>query len=285
MHYRGGLLSSLFLSLSHSSSLFRLPSFPPTVVLAHHVVLSPLDLLSIPATLRRQKRLAAGIRRRITGHVVIIRHCRVMIRECARPLLYAFFLPFLPLPLKGPTEVVDGLNHRRGSRRTPSPLPFAAATTVPRRERIASSRSIVHYEKQKCTARQWRDPWPRRTIDLTIYTLFPALSFALYPTANDGIYVARVRQKSVLRLRRRRRKKKKKRKGAENKEEEKIEMKCWVARPIRRLSMYDERKTKTRDDSEATSYESISVRRRKGGYASDEVYSLPILGLLWATAI
>jgi len=38
-----------------------------------------------------------------------------------------------------------------------------------------------------------------------------------------------------------------------------IEMKSWMARPIRGLSMYDERKTKTRDDNEATSYESISV--------------------------
>jgi len=38
-----------------------------------------------------------------------------------------------------------------------------------------------------------------------------------------------------------------------------IEMKSWMARPIRGLSMYDERKTKTRDDSEAMSYGSISV--------------------------
>lgn len=157
MHYRGGLLS---LSLSFSFPL--LPSiFPSTVVLAH-VVLSPLDLLSIPATLRRQKRLAAGTRRRITSHVVIIRHCRVMIRECARPLLCAFFLPFLPLPLKGPTEVVDGLNIG-GAFVALSPslslsLSLAVASTAPRRERIASSRSIVHYEKQKCVSRQWRDP-------------------------------------------------------------------------------------------------------------------------------
>jgi len=41
------------------------------------------------------------------------------------------------------------------------------------------------------------------------------------------------------------RKRKGKEKGAENKEEVKIEMKYWVARPNRRLSMYDERKTKT----------------------------------------
>lgn len=57
--------------------------------------------------------------------------------------------------------------------------------------------------------------------------------------------------------------KEKERKDAENREEEKIEIKYWVARPIRGLSMYDERKTKTRDDSEVTSYGSISVRRRK----------------------
>lgn len=111
MHY-WWRLSLVSLSPSFALHLsFTLAVFPSTVVLAYHVVLPPLDLLSIPATLRRQKRLAAATRRRITGHVVIIRHCRVMIRECARPLLYAFFLPFLPLPLKGPTEVVDGLNH------------------------------------------------------------------------------------------------------------------------------------------------------------------------------
>lgn len=152
--------SRLSPSLSFSSFVlfFALAIFPSrhlSVVLAHHVVPSLFDLLSIPATLRRQKRLVAGTRRRITGHVVIIRHCRVMIRECARPLLYTFFLPFLPLPLKGPTEVVDGLNHRRSSR---NPPPHIVVTTVPRRERIASSRSIVHYEKQKCAVRQWRDP-------------------------------------------------------------------------------------------------------------------------------
>lgn len=59
-------------------------------------------------------------------------------------------------------------------------------------------------------------------------------------------------------------------------------MKRWVARPIRGLSIYDERKTKARYNSEATSYGSVSsVQRRKGpedGYASDEIYSLHILG-------
>lgn len=69
-------------------------------------------------------------------------------------------------------------------------------------------------------------------------------------------------------------KEKKERKGVKNKEEEKIEMKCWVARPIRGSSMYDERKTKTRDDSEATSYGSISVRRRKGGTVMQAMRSI-----------
>lgn len=157
---------------------------------------------------------------------------------------------------------------------SPSPPPLAVATTASRRERIASSRSIVHYEKQKCAARQWRDPWPHRTIDLTIYTytyifllLSPSiyLSLAVYPTA----YAAGVRRESVREhegdegREREGEKKEWERKGAENKEEVKIEMKCRVARSIRGLSMYDERKTKTRDDSEATSYGSISVRRRK----------------------
>lgn len=260
MHYRGGLLLSLFLSLSRSSFSLSPSIFPSTVVLAHHVVLSPLDLLSIPATLRRQKRLAAGTRRRITGHVVIIRHCRVMIRECARPLLYAFFLPLLPLPLKGSTEVVDGSNHRQG--RSPLLPPFAVATTTPRprRERIASSRSIVHYEKQKCTARQWRDPWLHRTIDLTIYTSSLALAFSL--TASDVRYMLLECDKKMYETTKEtkgEKEKEKRKEGAENKEEEKIEMKCWVARPIRGLSMYDKRKTKTLDDSEATSYGSISV--------------------------
>lgn len=172
--------SLIFLShsLPRSASLFRLPSFLPPSSLPTMSFFLRSDLLSIPATLRQQKRLAAGTRRRITGHVVIIRHCRVMIRECARPLLYAFFLPFLPLPLKGPTEVVDGFNHRRGNLVAAPLSPTVGATAALRRERIASSRSIVHYEKQKCAARQWRDPWPHRTIDLTICTFSLALSFS-----------------------------------------------------------------------------------------------------------
>jgi len=64
-------------------------------------------------------------------------------------------------------------------------------------------------------------------------------------------------------------------------------MKSWMARPIRGLNMYDERKTKTRDDSEATSYGIYLYGEEKArcGYASDEVYSLLILGLLWATIV
>lgn len=182
--------SSLFFLLLS----FFLAAFRPAVVLARRVVLSPLDLLSIPAALQRQKR--PGTRRRITGRVVIIRHCRVMIRECARPLLYAFFLPFLPLPLKGPTEVVDGLNHRGSPVVPPSPPPPPPAPWQPRRERIASSRSIVHYEKQKCTARQWRDP--HRTIDLTIYVLFLSRS-VLYLAANDAEYDAGGAQRENVR--------------------------------------------------------------------------------------
>lgn len=143
-----------------------------------------------------------------------------MIRECARPLLYAFFLPFLPLPLKGPTEVVDGLNHRRGSRRNlPLPPSLAVATTASRRERIASSRSIVHYEKQKCAARQWRDPWPHRTIDLTIYT-YTYIFLLLSPSLSHYLSISRCLSYGICcwsatekctRARRRRRKRKRRR--------------------------------------------------------------------------
>lgn len=103
------------------------------------------------------------------------------------------------------------------------------------------------------------------------------LSLALYLTANDMGYVLLECDRKVYETtkeRRSERRRKKERKGAENKEEEKIEMKYWVARPIRGLSMYDERKTKTRDDSEATSYGSISVRRRKGGVVTQAMRSI-----------
>lgn len=122
MHYRGGLLPPLFLSLSRSSSLFH----------SRHLSFYLRPCMSfLLCSISYRSSLPFGGKngwslvhwRRITGHVVIIRHCRVMIRECARPLLYAFFLPFLPLPLKDLTEVVDGLNHRQGSRRNP-PTPW-----------------------------------------------------------------------------------------------------------------------------------------------------------------
>lgn len=135
MHYRGAAASLLLLpsALSHSYSsrcslyLPRRSFSPPSSSLpASRVVLflarSPID----PRCPSAAKTPAApGTRRRITGRVVIIRHCRVMIRECARPLLYAFFLPLLPLPLKGPTEVVDGLNHRAACPRRRRALPLS----------------------------------------------------------------------------------------------------------------------------------------------------------------
>lgn len=107
MHYRGSASSSPSFAFSFSLSTSRIfPSSP-----------SSLPAVSFfPRSISYRSLLPfggknAGTRRRITGRVVIIRHCRVMIRECARPLLYAFFLLFLPLPLKGSAEVVDGLNH------------------------------------------------------------------------------------------------------------------------------------------------------------------------------
>lgn len=86
----------------------------------------------------------------------------------------------------------------------------------------------------------------------------------------------------------RKRKESEERKDAENKEKEKIEPKRWVARPIRGLSVYY--MMKGRDQSF-----DIIVRQRvmgaylpyrgetaQDGYASDEIYSLHILGLLWS---
>lgn len=72
---------------------------------------------------------APATRRRITGRVVIIRHCRVMIRECARPLLYAFFLlsSCRCAIEKAPTEVVDGLTTIADL--SFPPLPLAATLT------------------------------------------------------------------------------------------------------------------------------------------------------------
>lgn len=53
--------------------------------------------------------------------------------------------------------------------------------------------------------------------------------------------------------------------------------------------MYDEKKTKTPDDGEATSYESVSLstreKTRESGYASDEISSLLVLSLLQAFAV
>lgn len=70
-------------------------------------------------------------------------------------------------------------------------LVHLVATAAPRRERIASSRSIVHYEKQKCTARQWRDPRSASNNRPNyIRSLAPYLFPALYPAANDAEYVA-----------------------------------------------------------------------------------------------
>ena len=181
MHY-GDLLSSfffsfsLFLSLSLSLHLCFTILFS-TIVLAHHVVLPSLDLLSILATLQRQKRLAVGTRRRITGHVVIIRHCRVMIRECARPLLYTFFLPFPPLPLKGPTKVVDGLNHRRSSRRGN----HCAAAWKDRQFAINSSlRETKMRSPTMARSVAASNNRPNYTFSFSLF-----LSFPVYPMAND----------------------------------------------------------------------------------------------------
>ena len=126
------------------------------------------------------------------SRVVIIRHCRVMIRECVRPLLSS--------PPPGETCLSPGSSASRTlrARRSLSPRSHAAAVTTRRgktsedefvrtnesatsrrRERIQLSRSIVHYEKQKYTDRQYT---AIPTIDLTIYLLspvHPSLSLSL----------------------------------------------------------------------------------------------------------
>lgn len=159
MHYRGGSSLSPLFPLSPSFSLSSHLSFF-AVVLAPCVVLSSLDLLSISATFRRQKR------GHMETHYWPRRYNSSLSRNdpwmCAPTLIR--FLSALP------AITIEGLQRRLSlaltiMRWSPPPHPSA----VPWRERIASSRSIVHYEKQKCAARQWRDPWPRRTIDLTIY--------------------------------------------------------------------------------------------------------------------
>lgn len=191
-------------------------------------------------------------------------------------------------------------------------LVHLVATAAPRRERIASSRSIVHYEKQKCTARQWRDPrsasnnrpnyirslvpylflalfTPRR---MTRNTLPEECNGKTYETERETKDKRESRGKEKKRTSNGRRKKRTRRirrareqdRGREDRDEA-----LGGSANSRIECVYDEKKTKTPDDGEATSYESVSLSTREktrvSGYASDEISSLLVLSLLQAFAV
>lgn len=229
------------------------------------------------------KTAIAGTRRHITNHVVIIRHCRVMIRECTHPLLYAFFLP---LPLKGSTEIVDGLNICYFPTNFPlsSSIPVVTVVALCGGERIAQfaiNSSLRETKMLRLT--MVRSAAVPNTIDLTIYVLSRSLPRGDW----RGLHGSSAMGKCMRLWGRRRTKREGEKDGRKKTREEtrrkRSKMRWCMVEAIRGLNIYHETKSKTQDDRGANSYDGISEGKRgaRNSCVSDEIYSYLTLRLSW----
>lgn len=173
-------LSLLFLSLPLSRDFFSCTS----TSLLYHISLSfaAQSILVILCDDKNTRRTAT--RRRITSRVVIIRYCRVMISA---------YRVMITLPIRF-LSALSAVAIKKAVRRFSMALTIAdlflfliansfIATDAPRREKIISSRSIVHRETKL------RGPTITRFAAVSNnwlnYITYVLLSVALYPVAND----------------------------------------------------------------------------------------------------